>query len=84
MDEILDRHQSNLSTLLQFAAKFHELTMQASLVEVLLCIIRTEAAIDTYHSARCREPHSRHNYRTFGLSTFSPLSQLPFLTDGGD
>lgn len=33
--------QTNISTLLQFAAKLHELTMQASLVEVLLCIIRT-------------------------------------------
>jgi hypothetical protein len=31
------------STLLQFVAKFHELTMQASLVEVLLCVIRAEA-----------------------------------------
>jgi hypothetical protein len=34
--------QTNVSTPLQFAAKFHELTMQASLVEVLLCAIRTE------------------------------------------
>jgi hypothetical protein len=32
------------TTVLQFVAKFHELTMQASLVEVLLGIIRTEAA----------------------------------------
>lgn len=34
--------QTNVSTFLQFAAKFHELTMQASLVEILLCVIRTE------------------------------------------
>jgi hypothetical protein len=30
-----------MTTYLQFAAKFHELTMQASLVEVLLCVVRT-------------------------------------------
>jgi hypothetical protein len=35
--------ETNVSTILQFAAKIHELTMQASLVEVLLCIIRAEA-----------------------------------------
>lgn len=33
--------QTNVSTFLQFTAKFHELTMQASLVEILLCVIRT-------------------------------------------
>jgi hypothetical protein len=35
--------QGDDSTVLQFVAKFHELTMQASLVEVLLCVIRAEA-----------------------------------------
>jgi hypothetical protein len=35
--------ETNDATLLQFAAKFHELTMQASLVEALLSIIRAEA-----------------------------------------
>lgn len=35
--------ESNVSTLLQFAAKLHELIMQASIIEVLLCIVRTEA-----------------------------------------
>jgi hypothetical protein len=35
--------QTEDSTLLQFVAKFHDLTMQASLVEVLLCVIRAEA-----------------------------------------
>jgi hypothetical protein len=39
--------ESNDATLLQFVAKFHELTMQASLVEVLLCVIRAEA-VDGY------------------------------------
>lgn len=39
--------ETSMSTFLQFAAKLHELMMQASLVEVLLCIIRT-AAIDGY------------------------------------
>jgi hypothetical protein len=32
---------TDMTTYLQFAAKFHELTMQASLVEVLLCVVRT-------------------------------------------
>jgi hypothetical protein len=31
------------STMLQFVAKFHELLMQASIAEVMLCMIRTEA-----------------------------------------
>lgn len=31
------------STVLQFVAKFHELLMQFSIVEVTLCVIRTEA-----------------------------------------
>lgn len=31
------------STILQFVAKFHELLMQVSIVEVTVCIIRTEA-----------------------------------------
>jgi hypothetical protein len=35
--------KTNITTLLQFAAKLHELTMQASLLDLLLCIIRTEA-----------------------------------------
>jgi len=35
--------ETSISTFLQFAAKFHELTMQASIVEVLLCIIRAGA-----------------------------------------
>lgn len=39
--------QTNVSTILQFAAKVHELTMQASLIEVLLCCVRT-AAIDGF------------------------------------
>lgn len=30
-------------TILQFVAKFHELLMQISIVEILLCIVRTEA-----------------------------------------
>lgn len=30
-------------TILQFVAKFHELLMQMSIVEILLCIVRTEA-----------------------------------------
>lgn len=34
-------YANDYSTALQFAAKFHELVMQASLVEVLLCLIRT-------------------------------------------
>jgi hypothetical protein len=29
------------STTLQFAAKFHELAMQASIIEILLCLVRT-------------------------------------------
>lgn len=33
--------QTKVSTFLQFAAKIHELTMQASIVEVMLCVIRT-------------------------------------------
>ena len=33
----------NTSTTLQFVAKLHELLMQASIVEVLLCLIRTES-----------------------------------------
>jgi hypothetical protein len=36
--------QISVFTFLQFAAKFHELTMQASIIEVLLCVIRTEVA----------------------------------------
>jgi len=35
------------TTALQFAAKFHELLMQASIVEVILCIIRN-AVVDGY------------------------------------
>jgi hypothetical protein len=35
--------QTSITTFLQFGAKSHELTMQASLVEVLLCVVRTEA-----------------------------------------
>lgn len=38
---------SNDATTLQFVAKFHELVMQASIVNVLLCIIRTQA-LDGY------------------------------------
>jgi hypothetical protein len=34
--------QTNISTFLQFVAKFHELILQASIVEFLLCVIRTE------------------------------------------
>lgn len=34
-------YTNDYSTALQFAAKFHELAMQASLTEVLLCAIRT-------------------------------------------
>lgn len=34
------------STALQFAAKIHELAMQASLIEVLLCLIRTRLVDD--------------------------------------
>lgn len=33
----------NTSTTLQFVAKFHELLMQASITEVLLCLILTES-----------------------------------------
>jgi hypothetical protein len=32
-----------LSTTLQFVAKFHEILMQISILEIVLCIIRTEA-----------------------------------------
>ena len=35
--------ETSISTFLQFAAKLHELMMQASLVEVLLYVVRTEA-----------------------------------------
>jgi hypothetical protein len=35
--------ETDKTTILQFVAKFHELTMQASLTEVLLCVIRTMA-----------------------------------------
>jgi hypothetical protein len=35
--------QTSIPTFLQFAAKVHGLTMQASLIEVLLCVVRTEA-----------------------------------------
>lgn len=33
---------TNISTFLQFVAKLHELIMQASLVEIFVCIIRTQ------------------------------------------
>ena len=33
----------DLSTALQFVAKFHEILMQVSIVEIVLCIIRTQA-----------------------------------------
>ncbi|KAF2993888.1 hypothetical protein E8E13_002328 [Curvularia kusanoi] len=39
-------YEDEISTALQFAAKVHELAMQASMVEVLLCLIRTRLVND--------------------------------------